>query len=75
MDWRWYQLSLITDFYNEDLTSKFESLANEPNIFYMSGLDPSGISFMFGKEQTIPKTAKELFEKAMNQDLLNMVSI
>ena len=50
-------------------------MANEPNIFYMSGLDPSGISFMFGKEQTIPKTAKELFEKAMNQDLLNMVSI
>ena len=63
------------NFYNEGLTSKFESLANEPNIFYMSGLDPSGISFMFGKEQTIPKTAKELFEKAMNQDLLNMVSI
>lgn len=59
---------------------KFESLADEPNFFYMSGFDPAGITFLTGKtpeakEYQAPKTAEELFYNAMNQELLSMLRI
>ena len=63
-------------FYSKEIRPKFESLANSPNFFYMSGLDPAGIAFLMGKEGTnteIPKTPAELFAAAMNQELLNLV--
>lgn len=59
---------------------KFEGLANHPNFFYMSGFDPSGISFLLGvdvpeKKQVAPKNAEELFQAAMSQELLQMLRI
>ena len=66
-------------YYGKHIT-KFEGLANHPNFFYMSGFDPSGISFLCGKEMkdkviTAPKNAEELFLEAMNQELLLMLRI
>lgn len=56
---------------------KFEGFADTPNFFYMSGLDPAGIAFLLGKEpgDTTPKTPKELFLAAMDQELLNLIVI
>lgn len=58
---------------------KFESFSDTPNFFYMSGLDPAGISFLltgkYSPDNRTPKTPRELFEAAMNQELLNMIVI
>lgn len=55
----------------------FESFADTPNLFYMSGFDGSGIAFLTGttKQESTPKNAEELFEVAMNQELLNLVNV
>lgn len=65
-------------FYGKCPESKFESLADEPNFFYISGFDPAGITFLTGKtpaDKPAPKTAEELFEAAMNQELLNLLRV
>lgn len=56
---------------------KFEALANTPNIFHMSGFDPAGIAFLTGTTQVtaIPRTPEELFETAMQQDLIKLLSL
>lgn len=56
---------------------KFEDFADAPNFFYLSGYDPSAVSFIMGTkyEKNAPKTAKELFDSAMNQDLLNKLKV
>lgn len=59
---------------------KFEGLANQPNFFYMSGFDGSGLAFLMGKEVenepvSIPRNSEELFEEAMKQELLLMLKI
>lgn len=56
---------------------KFEALANTPNIFHMSGFDPAGIAFLTGTKQvtSIPKTPEELFETAMQQELIQMLNV
>lgn len=58
-------------------TPKFEALANTPNIFHMGGFDPAGIAFLTGtaQVQSIPKTPEELFETAMQQELIQMLKI
>jgi len=58
-------------------TPKFEALANTPNIFHMSGFDPAGIAFLTGTKQvtSIPKTPEELFETAMQQELIQMLKV
>lgn len=62
-------------FYSRSQTRpKFESFANTPNFFYMSGLDPAGIAFLLGKEPG-DSTPKELFLAAMDQELLNLIVI
>lgn len=56
----------------------FESLADHPNFFYLSGFDPAGIAFLTGKkmaDKPAPKNAEELFLEAMNQELLGMLRI
>jgi hypothetical protein len=64
-------------YYGEREKATFESLADEPNFFYMSGLDPAGIAFLTGttRTQSIPKTAEELFEAAMNQELFDKIKL
>lgn len=65
-------------FYSINIRPKFEDFADTPNFFYISGLDPSIVSFILGgnkPEIKAPKNAEELFEIAMNQELLNRVKI
>lgn len=67
-------------FYSRETSRpKFESFSDTPNFFYMSGLDPAGISFLltgkYSPDNRTPKTPRELFEAAMNQELLNMIVI
>ena len=58
-------------------TPKFEALANTPNIFHMSGFDPAGLAFLTGTKQvtTIPRTPEELFETAMQQELIQLLEL
>ena len=65
------------NYYGGRSSATFEALADAPNFFYMSGLDPAGIAFLTGttKNQAIPKTAEELFEAAMNQELLEQIQL
>lgn len=58
-------------------TPKFEALANTPNIFHMSGFDPAGIAFLTGTSQvaSTPRTPEELFETAMNQELIQLLTL
>lgn len=59
----------------------FEDFADCPNLFHLSGLDPAAVAFVTGvkgpdgKVATTPKTTEELFEAAMNQEILNMITI
>lgn len=64
-------------FYGSKPEPKFESFADTPNFFYMGGLDGSAIAFLLGKDPKVgvPKTPRELFEAAMNQELLNLIVI
>lgn len=57
---------------------KFETYTMDKNVFYFSGFDGSVISFLTGEEQKVqrePKTAKDVFENAMNQEVLNLVEV
>ena len=65
------------NYYSGNIRPKFESLCDEGYTFYMSGLDPAGIAFLTGKTpaENIPKNALELFQAAMNQELLNMLTV
>ena len=67
----------IPNGYYGDNKVKFEDFADAPNFFYLSGYDPSVISFILGTEskKETPKNAKELFLETMNQELLNMLVI
>lgn len=62
-------------YYSGKPTVKFEALADTPNIFHMSGYDPAGIAFLTGtaQVQSIPKTPEELFETAMQQELIQLL--
>lgn len=64
-----------------DITSgkktKFEDFADAPNIFHISGFDGSVIKFLVeGKEmKRAPKNSSELFNAAMQQQLMNLVEV
>lgn len=66
-------------FYGRDIRPKFETKADTPNMFYMSGFDPSALSFLLGSVDTkedkveTPTTAEELFHAAMDQEVLNLI--
>lgn len=62
-------------------TNKFESYGETENVFYFSGYDGAIIAFLMGVEKAdgtvkqTPKTDVELFEAAMDQELLNKVIV
>lgn len=62
-------------YYGKNVRPKFEGIADRPNFYYMSGFDPAGIAFLTGTKYTpsIPKTAEELFEAALNQELIKKI--
>ena len=65
------------DYYGDNKV-KFEDFADAEGFFYMSGYDPSIVSFILGgdkPEVKIPKNAEELFMIAMDQTLLNKLRV
>ncbi len=70
--------NLTSRFYGRNTGKKFETYGNKDNIFYLSGYDPSILAFLTGLKEPgrkQPKNAEELFEEAMNQELLNEVEV
>lgn len=66
------------EFYSKNVRPKFEDFAFTSNFFYISGYDASIVSFILGgnkPEIKAPKNAEELFRVAMDQELLNRVTI
>ena len=62
----------------QEIRPKFESFADTPNFFYMGGFDPAGITFLLGgeeKDKPAPKTPRELFEAAMNQEIMDYIQL
>ena len=58
--------------------NKFETYGDVKNVFYFSGYDGSTIAFLTGVEgqaEKAPTTAEELFNAAMNQEIMNMIEI
>ena len=77
-------IDLPNTFYSNRPATKFETFGNCKNVFYFSGYDLSPLGFLFGVEGqrnketgeiVVPKTAEELFMAAMNQEVLNMVTV
>jgi hypothetical protein len=64
-------------YYGSNSQVKFEDFADAPNFFYLSGYDPSSVAFILNgkKDSAAPKNAKELFEAAMDQTLLNRLAV
>ena len=54
-----------------DHGNKFETHGDVQNVFYFSGYSGSVVSFLTSKV----KTARELFDEVMNQEILNLVKI
>lgn len=63
--------NLQSNFYGRNTGKKFETHGDVPNVFYFSGYEASTISFLNDKI----KTANEVFDSAMNQEVLNMIEI
>lgn len=61
--------------------AKFESYGPAENVFYFGGYDPSVISFLTGvksedgKVKPVPTNAEELFQAAMDQQVMKMIEI
>lgn len=56
---------------------KFETYGNTENVFYFSGYDGSIIAFLTGVDgaTTTPKTARELFDAAMSQEVMSKIEM
>lgn len=68
---------LPNGYYGNEIRPKFEDFADAPNNFYISGYDPSSVAFILGTEyhKAAPKNAIEMFNAAMDQDLLNRLKV
>jgi len=72
--------NLQSNYYGRGTGEKFETYSNVDNVYYFSGYDGSIISFLTGvdgKSDNIkePKNAEELFNLAMNQEIMNRIQI
>lgn len=64
------------NYYGRTSGNKFETSADTKNVFYFSGLDGSVVSFLTGMQESAksaPKTPEELFDAAMDQEVLNLI--
>lgn len=57
--------------YGRGTGEKFETYGNVENVFYFSGYSAATVSFLTSKI----KNAEELFNEAMNQEILNMIKL
>lgn len=70
--------NLQNSYYGTGSGEKFETYGDVPNVYYFSGFDGSIISFLTGvegKESKAPSNAEELFEAAMNQEIMSMIRV
>lgn len=69
--------NLQNNYYGRGSGKKFETHGETENVHYFSGYDGSVIAFLTGvnSQKAEPKTDVELFEAAMDQEVLNMVQI
>lgn len=70
----------IRNTYYGKRNASFETIGSHDNTFYLSGYDGSIVSFLLGgspssPQKGTPKNAEELFEAAMDQEVLNMIAI
>ncbi len=69
---------LRNSYYGEKRTTKFETYGDDvKNVFYFSGYEASIIAFLTGVEhqKEEPKNAEELFEAAMDQEILHLIEV
>lgn len=64
--------NLQNRFYGAGSGSKFETFGDVKNVFYMSGYSASNAKFCLNNKV---ETAQDLFNAAMDQELLNYVSV
>jgi hypothetical protein len=64
--------NLASNYYGSGTGQKFETLATEPGTYYFSGLNGSVISFLNGHEILTPR---QLVDNALDQELLNRISL
>ena len=64
-------------YYGGKAQTAFEEFADCPNLFHISGLDGSAVAFITGteKQESTPKNSEELFQAAMNQEVLNLIEL
>ena len=64
--------NLQSSYYGKTTGKKFETFGVDvPNVYYLSGYSPEAISFLTSEI----KNASELFDSALNQEILNMIEI
>jgi hypothetical protein len=68
---------LQSTYYGKGTGEKFETYGDTKNVFYLSGYDGSIVAFLTGveKQEKIPETAEELFQAAMDQEVLSMIQV
>lgn len=65
--------NLQSSYYGKGTGEKFETFGiNTPNVFYFSGFSASTVSFLTNQKVF---TVQELFDAAMDQQILNMVTL
>jgi len=64
--------NLQSNYYGRGTGEKFETTADEKGVFYFSGYSASVITFLTGYEALTPT---QVFDNAMNQEILSMFSL
>jgi hypothetical protein len=71
--------NIQNNYYGGSSGKKFETHGDVKNVYYFSGYEASTIAFLTGVEgktsEEAPQNAAELFEAAMDQEVLNMVEL
>lgn len=63
--------NLQSSYYGKGTGEKFETYGGTPNVFYFSGYSAATVSFLTGEIQN----AEELFNAAMDQEILQMIEL
>jgi hypothetical protein len=64
--------NLQSRYYGATTGSKFETFGDVKNVFYLSGYSAANVSFLMNQKI---ETAQDLFDAAMDQELLNLVQV
>ena len=69
--------NLQSGYYGSETGKKFETYGETENVFYFSGYDGSIIAFLTGVDgqKSIPKTDVELFNAAMEQEVMSLIEL